>query len=240
MISPVWLGGAAHLQLPTGGGAPVAWYGSLEDPASTDMLSQAAARPEDLLDFANRPGAELRILRRRLTRLLLSRLAGVHPGDIRFRRTDLGAVEIVEPAGWYVSVAGRAAQLLVGAGRVPIGVDLEILVDEPLPLDLLSDAERKHLATASDKEWTMCWAAKEAHCKRLGIASEADPALVTALPDSGDAWKVLTGSVESLCHFHWIGDTALAVALEGDDLSARSAAPLRVAEATRHGLGRGA
>lgn len=213
MTPPVWLCGEPDFQRRADGGSPILWHGSLEAPASTGLLSRAAAEPEDLLDFASRPGAELRILRRRLTRLLLSQLADVHPARVRFRRTGLGAVDIVEPAGWYVSVAGRGAQFLIGAARASIGVDLEILVDEPLPPDQISDLERLHLAQASHRDWTLCWAAKEAHSKRLGIASAVDPASITALPAAAGTWNVRTGGAESVCHFQQAGDTVLAVAV---------------------------
>lgn len=211
MSAPVWLSG------PVGdwpaADRPIAWHVRLDDPGLARLYAAAAVRAEDLRDLANKPGAELRLRRRQLTRLLLARMAELHPDRLQLGRSPLGAPLLVEPAGWHVSVAGRGAEALISVSRAPIGVDLEEMLDAPLPEDALTARERLASRSADPLAWTACWVAKEAHAKRIGIASSVDAAAIdTQLIDPG-SWTATTKDARSRCHLRQAGALLLGVAV---------------------------
>lgn len=175
MTQVFWHSGC--LDLPAGHGeGPVVWHLLLDDPNTEKMAHHATLSRADLEDLARQPQAGMRGIRRRLSKVLLARLLGLHPDEIVFGRTDLGAPRIVHPAGWNVSLAGRWPHCLVGVGRLPIGVDIEPLTAEPPDEDSFTPAEAIELRGASNAAFLTRWAAKEAHAKCLGVASVIDAA----------------------------------------------------------------
>ena len=211
MSAPVWLSGpVAHWPAAD---QPIAWHVRLDDPAMDPLYRSAAIRSEDLGDLANKPDAERRLRRRRLTRLLLARVAGVHVDAIGFGRSPLGAPQVIAPAGWHVSVAGRGGEALIGVSRMSIGVDLEAMLDTPLPDDAMTVAERQASAAAGPREWTACWVAKEAHAKRVGIAASIDPEAIETRPLDADHWIGWTAEGRSRCHLRQAGSLLLGVAV---------------------------
>ncbi len=181
MTLPVWIDGPlAPAPVPPAGA--IAWQVRLDDPAVEAAAGQAPLTAADLRDLADRPDSAMRGMRRRLTRLLVARVTGVHPAAIDIRRDALGALHLDAPHtsggalhGWHVSVAGRWPHCLIGLARQPVGVDLEPLDADPPPPDALTPAEARRLADAPPHAWLACWVAKEAHAKCLGIASRIEP-----------------------------------------------------------------
>ncbi|WP_010545308.1 4'-phosphopantetheinyl transferase family protein [Sphingomonas elodea] len=211
MTGPVWLSGPVA-DWPTAD-RPIAWHVRLDDAAMDPLYRSAAILPEDRHDLATRPGAALRLRRRQLTRLLLARVSAMHPDTIAFTRSPLGAPQVIEPAGWHVSIAGRGAAALIGVSRRPIGVDLEEMLDAPLPDDAMTAREREGIANAAPLDWTACWVAKEAHAKRIGIASAIDPAAIDTRVLDADRWIAETTEGRSHCHLRQAGSLLLGVAV---------------------------
>lgn len=170
----IWREGALH-DFPDPGDEPFAWLTRLDDPAVTALMTQVPLHEADLRDLAGRPKAGMRAMRRRLTRLLIARLAGVHPDAVVIDRTPAGALRVVAPAGWFVSVAGRWPLCLVGVSRAPVGVDVEPFDADPPPDDALTPDE---LAEAAPAERVVRWVAKEAHAKLFGVAAQIEAAAI--------------------------------------------------------------
>lgn len=211
MTAPVWLfGPIADWPAPD---RPIAWHVRLDDPGLARFYASAPVRTEDLRDLANKPGAALRLRRRQLTRLLLARIARLHPDQFALERSPLGAPLLSHPAGWHVSVAGRDTEALIGIARSPIGVDLEALLDAPLPEDVMTAREQLASTAAGPLAWTACWVAKEAHAKRVGIASAIDPAAIETQALTSDRWFATTAEGRSLCHLRQADTLLLGVAV---------------------------
>ncbi|MDH7803857.1 MULTISPECIES: 4'-phosphopantetheinyl transferase superfamily protein [unclassified Rhizobium] len=175
MTEVVWHSG--YLDLPADpGDAPVVWYVRLDDADTEKTAHSATLSRADLEDLAQRPEAGMRGIRRRLLKVLLARLSGLHPDEIIVGRTEPGAPRILHPAGWNISVAGRWPHCLIGVSRSPIGVDIEPLDAEPPAEDSFTPAEAIELQGASSAALLARWVAKEAHAKCLGIASRIDAA----------------------------------------------------------------
>jgi phosphopantetheinyl transferase len=171
----VWHSG--YLDLPADpGDAPVVWYVRLDEAGTDKMAHSATLSRADLGDLAKRPEAGMRGIRRRLSKVLLARLSGLHPDEIIIGRTELGAPRILHSAGWNISVAGRWPHCLIGVSRSPLGVDIEPLDAEPPAEDSFTPAEAIELQGASSAALLTRWVAKEAHAKCLGIASRIDAA----------------------------------------------------------------
>lgn len=166
MTEPAWATGPLAA-IPAGHG-PVAWLLRLDDAQTAADARRAAVSAQDLADLADRPQAAMRALRRRLAKALIARMAGVHPDLVRIARNEAGAPIVIAPDGWHVSVAGRWPLALIGVARIRIGVDVEPLDAPPPPPEAFTIAER---ATMREDQALARWVTKEAHAKRLGIAS---------------------------------------------------------------------
>jgi phosphopantetheinyl transferase len=188
LTAPLWHDGPLHAA-PLGEGRPIVWSLRLDSESAASALATVRHTDRDLADFAAAADAGQRLLRRRLTRALLSRAAGVAPGGILFGRTAGGAPTLLSPKGWHFSVAGRAPFCLIGLSAEPIGVDVEPLDDAPPLWDMLTASEgaaiRALPAADRPREWLRRWCAKEAHAKRLGFARRADPAAIATVDDAG-------------------------------------------------------
>lgn len=175
---PLWHDGPLDRLVPDPG-RPVVWSVRLDGDAAAATLARTPHSERDLADFAATPDAAHRLLRRRLTRALLGRIAGVPPGAILFGRGADGAPSVLSPKGWHLSVAGRAPLCLIAASAAPVGVDVEPLDEAPPLPDMLTPREAARIAAVpaagQPREWLRHWCAKEAHAKRLGRARHADP-----------------------------------------------------------------
>lgn len=181
------------------GGEPILWQVRLDDPEVERLAGRARLQAADWQDLAGRPQAEMRGMRRQLTRVLLAHVAGCHPDSIVFERSTAGALSVVEPAGWFVSVAGRWPHALIGLSRAPLGVDIEPADAAPPPPDALTPGEREDLARAPDLVRLCRWTAKEAHAKLLGNAAQADPAEIHTQAE-GDVLRVSSPAGQTVCH----------------------------------------
>ena len=177
-----------------------AWLVRLDDPRVDRWLARSAALPADLPIIAGRADAGERLVRRRLARLLLGEMTGMPPAQMVLDCTTEGAPIVADPSGWRVSFAGRAPWCAIAIGRSPVGIDVEPVEGEALPVDLLTAAERAWIAErpAADRlrASLACWVAKEAHAKRFGHPRGLDPAAVETQPAglpgfvrSGDDWS---------------------------------------------------
>jgi len=185
MSEIVWLSGADDLRIATGE-ASVVWHLRLDRPETERLAGGASLSAADLQDLAAKPDAGMRALRRRLAKILLARLSGLHPDEIIIGRGAFGAPQVLHPQSWHISLAGRFPHCLIGLSRTPIGVDIEPLDAEPPPEDSFTATEGLALQGATDKTLITRWTAKEAHAKCLGIASRIDAAeMETAAFDDG-------------------------------------------------------
>jgi phosphopantetheinyl transferase len=195
----------------------VVWSVRLDSEAAAAALALSRHTDRDLADFAAAPDAGNRLLRRRLTRALLGHVGRVGPSEILFGRTSEGAVCVLSPKGWHLSVAGRAPLCLIGISPAPIGVDVEPFDDSPPLWDMLTAAEGVEIEQlpARDRptEWLRRWAAKEAHAKRFGCARRADPAVIETQPVGADRMRVSSEEGISDCRLRSVGGRIEAVAL---------------------------
>jgi phosphopantetheinyl transferase len=193
------------------------WSVRLDSEAAAAALAASRHTDRDLADFAAAPDAGNRLLRRRLTRALLGHLTRVAASDILFGRTSEGAVSVLSPKGWHLSVAGRAPLCLIGVSPAAIGVDVEPFDDSPPLWDMLTEAEGAAIERlpAGDRphEWLRRWAAKEAHAKRFGCARRADPALIETQRVGADRLEVISNEGVSDCRLRVVAGRIEAVAL---------------------------
>ncbi len=210
MKPPIWHWGGLD-DLPDIGEAPLAWHVQLDDPAMVALARQAPLSPADLVDLANRPQAGLRVLRRQLTKVLLARVAGIHPDTIVLRRSEAGGLVVVEPAGWHVSVAGRWPYCLIGIARAALGVDIEPYNAEPPPGDAFTPEEFARLGKAPGWALLRRWTAKEAHAKAFGIASQIDAADMETQA-AGILVQTRSAIGQTVCHFNTDRDRICALA----------------------------
>lgn len=181
------------------------WHGRLD--AASPLVARAALTTDDLADLAHRPHAEWGAARRRISRALLAAVAEVHPDGIILSRSCFGALGVISPAGWYISMAGQHGWCAIALARVPVGVDIEPLDQCAPPADLFSARE---LREGGDRlaRWTL----KEAHAKRFGRADIAEPqAIETDL--SGEPPIATSAGGASHCFLHRAGGAIVAVAL---------------------------
>jgi phosphopantetheinyl transferase len=185
------------------------WLLRLDDPLVEEIARRAPLRNNDLRDLAGRPQSAMRAMRRQLTKALLAHAAQCHPDAVRLGRTAAGAPVVLSPIGWYVSVAGRWPDALIGVSRAPLGVDVEPLDALPPPEDALTPQERREVLT--DSERLRRWVAKEAHAKLLGVAAQIDPAHIHTQAD-GNHLRVSSTEGRTLCDTPKMGHTLCAVA----------------------------
>ncbi len=190
MSTIVWLSGADDLTKATGE-EPVVWYLRLDRPETERRAGGARLSAADLQDLASKPESGMRALRRRLAKVLLARLSGLHPDEIIIGRTGLGAPQVLHPPGWHISLAGRFPHCLIGLSRFPLGVDIEPFDAEPPPEDSFTATEWLALQGVTDATLITRWTAKEAHAKCLGIASRIDAAEMETV-DIGDELGVVS------------------------------------------------
>jgi hypothetical protein len=165
----------------------VAWSVRLDSDAAAAALAATPHSDRDLADFAAAPDAGNRLLRRRLSRALVARLANVAPGAVLFGRTAEGAPSVLSPKGCHLSVAGRVPLCLICLAGEPVGADVESLDPAPPLWDMLACGEAAEIAALAageqPREWLRRCAAKEAHAKRLRYARSADPAAILTRRD---------------------------------------------------------
>lgn len=189
----------------------VLWYIRLDSPAA-----EAAARCGHLLDadyreFAKRPDAGMRCMRRRLSRYLIGKVMELHPDSVVFARSANGAPHLKVPEGWFISLAGTWPHCLIGLSRRRIGVDIEPADAPPPPDDCLTQTELAQLRASCDDRALFRWLAKEAHAKRFGVASAVDPREIETLGDAG-GYDVTSRHGVSRCSLMVQGPVAIAVA----------------------------
>jgi 4'-phosphopantetheinyl transferase len=160
----------------------VVWSVRLDEPwVAAHAMALSAAERAGLEHGARTP----REVRRGLAKALLAHLAGA---AVELAPAAGGAVAVVSPTCWHVSVSGRGTRALIGVAHEPIGVDLEPLTPEPPAWGALTPAERTVITAlpAADRPhaFLIRWAAKEAHAKRTGLASQADPQAIETIPHS--------------------------------------------------------
>ena len=190
---PIWHDGGLAA-LPVSFFGPVAWSVDIEGMAADRALTTVQARADDLADAARRSNGAVSLVRRRLARALIARLADCHPDEVRISRSAEGAPIVTAPHGWHLSVSGHGRHCLIGLARVPIGVDMELtgdvdLLDDPI-WDMMTFAEVDALrilsAAESRLEWVRRWTAKEAHAKLIGSTRRIDPACIETTPQGRD------------------------------------------------------
>ncbi|WEK01549.1 MAG: 4'-phosphopantetheinyl transferase superfamily protein [Candidatus Sphingomonas phytovorans] len=201
--------------LPRAPDAPVAWSVRLDRPATPTMVARASLLPDDLTDLAKRPDAGMRGLRRRLARLLVATATGEHPDLIRIERSRLGAPVVVVPDGWHISLAGQWPFCAIALSRAPVGIDVEPLATAALPLDLFTAAEHSAFKNEEPIERLFRWIAKEAHAKRLGRASLADPARIETWRSHGELLVRCADGI-SRCEIRILNDAAHALAIAAE------------------------
>lgn len=213
MTPPLWLSGPIDA-LELSSGAVLVWHLRIDDPVMFSAARGAPLRTHDLRDLAPGPHAGFRSIRRQSAKLLLARVAAVHPDDVRIGRSAAGAPLVEAPAGWYISVAGRWPHCLIGVSREPLGVDIETITAEPFPPDIFSPTERAQMVAASRTEQTIRWVAKEAHAKRCGNASTIEPAAITTTLHGTDFASVRSEAATSICYMLETAGHILGVAIQ--------------------------
>ena len=178
LIEPVWLtGGSARVASADG---PVVWLVSIDDSDARARAEQVPLPSSIVAEFASSRDAGERLLRRRLAMVLLAAVSGCWIDEVAIAATTQGAPRVVTPKGWHLSVAARWPNCAITVARVPVGVDVERITDEPIALDLLTLAEQTWLqalpAAGHPAAFASCWAAKEAHAKWTGQPRRLDPA----------------------------------------------------------------
>jgi phosphopantetheinyl transferase len=212
----LWHDGPLEALRPQAPGS-IVWSVRLDTEAAAAALARSAHTEGDLADFAIASDAAHRLLRRRLTRALLGHLSGVAPSRIVVGRTPEGAVSVLSPKEWHLSVAGRGMLCLIGVAPAPIGVDVEPFDASPPLWDMLTPAEGAAIdrlpPVERPHEWLRRWAAKEAHAKRLGYARRADPAHIATQSIDADRLRVCSTEGISDCRLRSVGGRIEAVAL---------------------------
>lgn len=208
----IWLiGGMAAL--PKLGRAPLLWQTRLDDPAVAALACRASLDAADLRDLARLPQSAMRATRRKLTKFLLSGLAGLHPQQVLLDRSETGAIKVATPAGWHVSLAGQWPFCLIGVSHRPLGVDIEPRDVAAPPDSAFTSREYAELSNASDSERLKRWLMKEAHAKLYGNAAQVAPDSIETFMD-GDRATARSTSGWSEIAFHHGDQVVCAVAQE--------------------------
>lgn len=153
-------------------GAPVIWSVATGSAAATEALASSRADAADLADAAQVRDSGWRLARHCLARVLIARMAGVHPATVCLERTAAGVPRVRSPEGWYLSISGRGNEALIGVAVEPLGVDRETIDGNPPIWDMLTGAEARTLRNlpSADQplDWLRRWTIKEAHAKLIG------------------------------------------------------------------------
>lgn len=217
---PLWLVGC-DAPLTVARAAPTVWLVSIDDPAARMLAERLSPIAGEVAAIAGRGDAGKRLLRGRLARLLLAAAGRLRTDMIVVERDAAGRPLVTMPHGWHLSVAARWPICAIGVAPQPLGVDIEQVADDALPVDLLTAAERRHLANppvtpgligghaaGAGVAAARCWAAKEAHAKWTGRPRDLDPAaietgqppLVTSRFGTTRCWlSDLPGHVAAVC-----------------------------------------
>ena len=212
---PLWLEGG-EASLPGWSGKPIAWLLDLARPVDRECVEAVTPHPGEAQLFAGRHDAGERLLRRRAARHLLRAASGCPVAEVAIAAGPLGAPVVKAPVGWWMSAAARWPRLIVAVARQPIGVDIEVAA-EPLPDDLLTLRERRHMTALRADERPLAsasaWASKEAHAKWTGRPRTVDPAgvetagvetmeadMVRSTHGNSRCWRLVSGNaVVALC-----------------------------------------
>jgi phosphopantetheinyl transferase len=196
-------------------GRPLAWRVRLDDEQAERDAGRATLSAQEIAAFARVGDAPWRVMRRRLAKALIAQIAEVHPDDVRIARDASGALQVVAPAGWHLSLAGQPPYALIGLHRSPIGVDIEPETAKPPPDDAFSDDERTTLDSLwpgdADRAALIGWVAKEAHSKASGRARQLGPRDIELGVDASSLIAVST-SARTRVHLTLEAGTIAAIA----------------------------
>ncbi|WP_174291689.1 4'-phosphopantetheinyl transferase family protein [Sphingomonas bacterium] len=187
---PRWLvGGDVGLELAQD--VPTIWLVSIDDSVVRARAEAVALLPGEAAAVAGRRDAGERLLRGRLARLLLAAAGNVRADRVAIERDAAGRPMVTTPHGWHLSVAARWPACAIGVAPCRLGVDIERIGEDALPVDLLTPAERQRLDSdlaapagshgAAERPGVAaarCWTAKEAHAKWTGHPRDLDPAAI--------------------------------------------------------------
>ena len=213
---PVWASGPLT-QVSWIDGRPVAWYVRLDGDDAHRDAGRAVLSAQEKAAFARTGDAPWRIMRRLLAKALIARAAMCHPDDVRIERDALGALRLVKPIGWHLSLAGQPPQALIGLHRLAIGVDIEP-GNAPPPLEDAFSAEdlvvlAKLWPGNPDRARLIGWVAKEAHGKACGRARQLDPRDIWLNRRAGSLFATSHGT-STVVHIAVDIETIAAVAVE--------------------------
>lgn len=206
---PLWLSGGLT-DLPEETDRPLAWRLRLDRPESGRDARSATLTPGEVAAFARIRDAQFRMLRRRLAKALVARVARCHPDAVSIVRGAAGGLRVVSPSGWHLSLAGQMPHALIGLARTPTGVDIEP-IDAIVPADAFSSKERADL---ENRHYPLLvgWVAKEAHGKACGQARTLDPLAIDLAIEGGSIVAMSTGMV-SRVHLDIGSHTLAAIAV---------------------------
>lgn len=192
---------------------PLAWRVRLDRPDVERDARAAALTSREVAAFARTGDAPFRMLRRRLAKALLAKVAKCHPREVLVTRDGGGALRVEQPGGWHLSVAGQAPFALIGVSRTPIGVDIEPH-GERVPEDVVGADERAMLAEHFPRDLAplVGWVAREAHGKATGRARQLDPREIGLERGAGAIIARSKGSA-SIVHVSIDSTTVAALAL---------------------------
>lgn len=206
---PLWFDGVLA-EVPKTLDRPLAWRLRIDGPEAGRDARNARLAPDEVAAFARTRDASSRMIRRRLAKALVARVAQCHPDTVLIARGVSGCLKIESPAGWWVSLAGQSPLALIGLARSPIGVDIEP-ADAMVPHDVLSVDECAAL-TENRLPVLAGWVAKEAHAKACGEARTIDP-LAIGLTFDGESLVARSSGAASTIHLDVGGQTVSALAM---------------------------
>ena len=213
--SPVWSSGPLA-QVGWIEGRPLAWRVRLEDAAVRRDAGRAVLSAREVAAFARAGDAPWRITRRLLAKALIAHAARCHPDDVQIERDASGALRVLAPAGWHLSLAGQPPYALIGLHCRTIGVDIEPWDAPTPPADAFFSDELEMLDTlwdhASDHARLAGWVAKEAHGKASGRARQLDPREIRLGRRRG-ALIATSGDFMSTIHIAMDAGTVAAIAV---------------------------
>ena len=197
-------------------GRPLAWRVRLDDEAARRDADHAVLSAREVAVFARTGDAPWRITRRLLAKALIAHVARCHPDDVRIERDAFGALRVLAPAGWHLSLAGQPPHALIGLHCAPIGVDVEPDTAAPPPDDAFSADERTaldlFLPGDPERAALIGWVAKEAHAKTSGRARQLDPREIGLSTREG-ALVATSGGFSTIIHIATEAGTIAAVAV---------------------------